>query len=1379
VKGMGRRVAGRPVGDRQDMHPTATRALAPHWGPPLQGSARRASRRGECVTARVRWANETGRDRPATRCDRMHAISTRGQVARGDSAPPPPPVCLQTPPTPRYSPKTRTGHGRRGRGHDGRRPGGWSCEECGGVEFSVSTCVVAPLEAHDHVGPIGPLHVDDHDHGGQVRGCSVHKSGQESRWTALHAPGSMGDNALRREVQGMVASFGAREGGGGRGGARGRGRGGGGGRGGRGRGGGAAPPDREWMALKPLPRGVPAPHRGGRSLAGQPRPKARSDVATASPALAQLPPAFRKRLEGVSMHGKAGAGAAHWYDAAEPAPAPAPSSALADASGTPAVAVGSKRKRSTSAAPAPAVPASLIAAYREAASGLLRAEVAAYEKTQATSHSAEGKWLKTVLAGGTASDRLAALTLLVQASPLHALRHLDALLAIAQKKGRRESQQALDALKDLFVNNLLPAHRKLIPFSARPVPTHDAAAAALRPDTLVAWLFEDELKARYASLLTVLEGHLADAISHFKTHALQVAADLLSERPEQEAALLTLLVNKLGDPEGRVSSKAQHLLLTLLQRHPAMKPVVMREARQFLIRPHLSDHAQYFVATFLNQIPMHRGQPQLAIDSIHTFFSLFRLCMQRGTLENKLLSAVLTGINRAFPYAMEAETATTAADPSKPSVLRDILTTADELFVVTHRGTFIAAVQALALLLHIVARSLAPGAVPTPESTAFVDRFYRALYSKLTLEDLATASKFALVLNTVYRALKLDPHAPRARAIVKRMAQVALHMPAHLAAGVVFMVAELLRNRRHLVGMLDGSGVAASPPVQVAAVAPAKRASPRRDEEEEGDSDDSDSGGDDAGAEGDAAGGGPRDDKAAALAVLRSMGMDDDSEDEAGSRVGGHGTAPVVDLGAPTRRTADAYDPTKREPKYAGADAALLWELAPLALHYHPSVRKFADDVMANPSAGIAYDGDPLADFTVRRLAFGGGARVISSLPAPSQPISPYHVQLMSFLDRFVFKNPKKQVVAGDGSGAAAGGADAAAIDIDVNDEIAMGYALVQGRDVEALKAAAKGLLHGSSVMQRRASRHGRADTAAPATSSTFLLQEPEAVAAEDRFMHTFFRAKAVQESVANRLKRMAGVGVSSEGDADAVVGDSDGEEDEDGDGAGSEASMDRYADMLAERLMASAGGGADRDADFDEGWDELPAGGAEASRDDDDHDDDDGDGDDDSDGEDDDDDDGAPVDAGAGEDDDEEEEEGEERAAVEDDNGEDDDDEDDVAWMAAGDDSSEEDAPPASAPAAKRSRKTGGALGASVFAAADDYDDQLHADAELYAAAIRGEQTGGESEEEVAEEVEPLKAAAARGRPVSRGPTSVRQPAAAVRGVGDGTAKRGRAGKR
>jgi len=79
-----------------------------------------------------------------------------------------------------------------------------------------------------------------------------------------------------------------------------------------------------------------------------------------------------------------------------------------------------------------------------------------------------------------------------------------------------------------------------------------------------------------------------------------------------------------------------------------------------------------------------------------------------------------------------------------------------------------------------------------------------------------------------------------------------------------------------------------------------------------------------------------------------------------------------------TNRTkSQYYDPNGRNPLYANAESVDLWELDLMRKHFHPSTNLFAQKILDNTS--IEYDGDPLSDFTLKH-----------------------------FLDRFVFRNPKK-----------------------------------------------------------------------------------------------------------------------------------------------------------------------------------------------------------------------------------------------------------------------------------------------------------------------------------------------------------------------------------
>jgi hypothetical protein len=72
--------------------------------------------------------------------------------------------------------------------------------------------------------------------------------------------------------------------------------------------------------------------------------------------------------------------------------------------------------------------------------------------------------------------------------------------------------------------------------------------------TIVIWL--------PSLLYTVL--HQQDTVANTKRYGMEAARDLLESKPTGEAQLLSILVNKFGDPDRKVSSRAIHLLQVCL-----------------------------------------------------------------------------------------------------------------------------------------------------------------------------------------------------------------------------------------------------------------------------------------------------------------------------------------------------------------------------------------------------------------------------------------------------------------------------------------------------------------------------------------------------------------------------------------------------------------------------------------------------------------------------------------------------------------------------------------------------------------------------------------------------------------------------------------------
>jgi ribosome biogenesis protein MAK21 len=109
--------------------------------------------------------------------------------------------------------------------------------------------------------------------------------------------------------------------------------------------------------------------------------------------------------------------------------------------------------------------ASQISSLTERAASLLVADAAAYQASSAfTGNSAsDSRFLNTILSKGTLSDRLSALTLLVQASPVHNTKALETLKGMAErgrgKGGREEGLKAMRCVVDWWVGGGAPGRK--------------------------------------------------------------------------------------------------------------------------------------------------------------------------------------------------------------------------------------------------------------------------------------------------------------------------------------------------------------------------------------------------------------------------------------------------------------------------------------------------------------------------------------------------------------------------------------------------------------------------------------------------------------------------------------------------------------------------------------------------------------------------------------------------------------------------------------------------------------------------------------------------------------------------------------------------------
>ncbi|XP_038628048.1 CCAAT/enhancer-binding protein zeta [Tachyglossus aculeatus] len=562
--------------------------------------------------------------------------------------------------------------------------------------------------------------------------------------------------------------------------------------------------------------------------------------------------------------------------------------------------------------PEPQDPA-VMSKYKVLAQQLYQHETELFKSKASLRKGGSATWMKTIVSTGTLGDRMAAMTLLIQDGAVHTLQYVEILVNLIKKKGsRRQSLMALDTLKELLLSDLLPDHRKLGAFSQRPLKGLEALSSGNR-DTrdrrLLLWYFEHQLKHLVAEFVQALETLSHDSLLATKMRAISVAHELLCSKPEEEKAFLVQLVNKLGDPQNRIATRASHLLETLLHQHPKMKGVVCGEVERLLYRANISPKAQYYSVCFLNQMVFTHDESDLANKLITLYFSFFRSCIKKKDVESKMLSALLTGVNRAYPFAQ------TRDDKVKEQL--------DTLFRVLHAVNFNTSVQALMLLFQVM-----------DSHQAISDRYYAALYKKLLDPGLALCSKQSMFLNLLYKSVKTDVVIRRVKAFVKRLLQVTCGQMPSFICGALYLVSEILKVKPGLQTQL--------------------RDHPECEEEENFQdlgnvgSDDDDDG------------------------IEKFTDADKELEGaetktESLSKAGSTESASWVHLeNLKGGKEVNSYDPLSRNPLFCGADHTSLWELKKLSEHFHPSVALFAKTILQGDY--IQYSGDPLQDFTLMRF---------------------------------------------------------------------------------------------------------------------------------------------------------------------------------------------------------------------------------------------------------------------------------------------------------------------------------------------------------------------------------------------------------------------------
>ncbi|KAM3968936.1 LOW QUALITY PROTEIN: nucleolar complex protein 1 [Aphomia sociella] len=690
---------------------------------------------------------------------------------------------------------------------------------------------------------------------------------------------------------------------------------------------------------------------------------------------------------------------------------------------------------------------------RKEANSALHGDTMAYETKSNRSGSSDHQWARTLLNKGAIGDRVAAATILIQDNPVYNLTALRNLINSVKPAKKKDGIIIIDALSELLVSELLIPNVKLRTFEQHPLGHLDEMTSGnkqAKRNILKLWHYEDQLKELYGTYAEALNKFAHDSVEANKEKAVSAMSYLLMHHPEREKMLLTNIINKLGDPSQSVSSKVIYHLCQLLYNHPNMKAVVLAEIEKMLFRSNISPRAQYYGVCFLNQFFLGKDDSKIAENLIRIYFSFFKASIKKGEIDSRLMSAILTGVKRAYPFADKDRLAQT------PEHI-------DAIHKLVHLASMNIAVHALALLFHI-----------SDASKGTSDRFYTALYRKLTNPDIFSTYS-ALLFSLIYKSLRQDKNIDRVTAFIKRLLQLCCYMNPAQACGMLFLISQVLKEGQkseEATKMLQWT----------------KREIKEEIKEEEDNNTEQEEDENEATQEkietdvNDTLDTSMEEVKVEQKKVdllhgdKKDLLMEDDEEtyvdlkiDEEGnikpkkrkySAVASWFHAKVKVEGQVEDEEKDKekeakiqlkktvnmdkiiteYNPHARNPTYAGASFAAYMELISLARHFHPTVKLFAERILNEEM--IQYSGDPLKDFS--------GIR---------------------FLDRFVFKNPKKRT------------------------------AKDEDMDVKRVKGS-----HPKFAVRKNYTAKGLRSL--PVSSSTYLNEDVSRIPVDERFLYDFLKKR-------------------------------------------------------------------------------------------------------------------------------------------------------------------------------------------------------------------------------------------------------------------------------
>lgn len=136
--------------------------------------------------------------------------------------------------------------------------------------------------------------------------------------------------------------------------------------------------------------------------------------------------------------------------------------------------------------------------------------------------------------------------------------------------------------------------------------------------------FEEIVKRGFFEFLKILEIALQDQIAHVRATALRVAYQLSLDKDEQLVNMMTMIVNKLGDPDKKISSRVIFYLQQILSKQPVHKGTIIKLVEQLVFRPGINQRSQYYGVNFLAQVMLSHGESAVCEALMKTYLAILK-----------------------------------------------------------------------------------------------------------------------------------------------------------------------------------------------------------------------------------------------------------------------------------------------------------------------------------------------------------------------------------------------------------------------------------------------------------------------------------------------------------------------------------------------------------------------------------------------------------------------------------------------------------------------------------------------------------------------------------------------------------------------------------